>query len=697
MTDLTEMPRFESSVLHTQLLAGAKQVGGVYHLDYHNAWVSTDDKWKVDAGGIAQHSFLLATVMPLGAAADPEDEEVLLLRVDDTCQLPRQNELVEVREFTMRQMLTDGTLTVDALTQQEMQRSGLSCRILGTFYQTDLPIGRSLLDFGADIDNLYSASRYRVYKPSPSALAIIASYPQNTEDEVRAASEPDLLEIGTVRYASTRRRARDHNENHVPVNVRVADFIEMKTAVFGMTRMGKSNTMKTLAVATYRHSKRIGEPIGQLLFDPQGEYANANSQDDDTALAQLGDEVIIYRFGADPDTLLDANVRPLQINFYDTAQIDAAQEIIGSVLAGTASGAYIDNFVGAELAQPQPGADGTVNFSRRNRASRARLCFHALLGKAGFSCPANYRFTASMKKDLAERFNTAMQQQAADGSGKPSGAVAVTIEQRGQISVRGVDAVQLLLDWLMDEKEGGDSGATEWLADQSIDAVLALYTPTGNRLGWRWLSRLRTFHSTKATEDYADHIHNDLVAGRLVIVDLSRGTDQVLQLLSERVINHLLARATERFTSGRPPHRIQIVIEEAHRLFDRRAYDADSPNPYVRLAKEAAKFRMGLIYATQEVTAVAPAVLANTSNWIVAHLNNADEIRTLSKYYDFKSFEGAILSSEDRGFVRIKTRSGKYIVPVQVAKFDRAMINAARADAKLAPLPPRQRHEGEGL
>jgi len=186
------------------------------------------------------------------------------------------------------------------------------------------------------------------------------------------------------------------------------------------------------------------------------------------------------------------------------------------------------------------------------------------------------------------------------------------------------------------------------------------------------------------------------VAGRLVIVDLSRGTEQVLQLLSERIINQLLSRATERFTSGQVPHRMQIVIEEAHRLFDRKAYDADSPNPYVRLAKEAAKFRIGLIYATQEVTAVAPAVLANTSNWIVAHLNNSDEIHTLSKYYDFKSFETAILSSEDRGFVRVKTRSGKYIVSVQVAKFDRDMINAARADAGLPLLQPRRGLTGGG-
>jgi hypothetical protein len=672
MTDLTHMARLDSSLLHTRLLAGARQVGGIYQLDFQHALISTDDKWKADAGGIPLHSFLLATVMPLGAVADREDEEVLLLRVDDTCQLPRQAELVEVREFAMRQMLTDGNLTIDVLTQQEMQRSGLKCRILGTFYQTDLADGQSFLDFGADIDNLYAASRYRVYKPTPAALAVVASYPQITEDELRAGTRPHLLDIGSVRYSSTRRRARDHGEHQVPVQVRVADFIEMKTAVFGMTRMGKSNTMKTLAVATYRHAKRIGEPIGQLLFDPQGEYANPNSQDDDTALAQLGGDVVIYRFGARAD---ETGVRPLQVNFYDPAQIDAAQEVIGNVLAGSASGEYINNFIGAELAEPQPGPDGQVNRSRANRAARARFCFYALLAKAGFQANNAHRFTTVMRQQLVQAFN-------ASGTG----FTIASAGGGGRVYVEGTEALQAVVDWLMEAKENDDADATNWLNDQSVDAVLALYAPTGSRLGWRWLRRLTPFHSPSAREDYADRIYTDLVAGHLVIVDLSRGTEQVLQLLSERVINYLLGKATDRFVSGAQLHRIQIVIEEAHRLFDRKAYDSASPNPYVRLAKEAAKFKIGLVYATQEVTAVAPAVLANTSNWIVAHLNNSDEIRTLSKYYDFKSFESDILSAEDRGFVRIKTRSGKYIVPVQVLKFDRTMINDARAEAGLPPL-----------
>ncbi|WP_176728354.1 ATP-binding protein [Planobispora rosea] len=662
-----------TSLLHDRLLSGARRIGGIYHLDFQYAQVSTDDKWKADAGGVPQHSYLLATVMPLDAPADPEDEEVLLLRVDDTCMLPRQTELIEVREFAMRQMLTGTDTTIDVLTQQEMQRSGFKCRILGTFYQTDLPNGKSILDFGADIDNLYAASRYRVYKPSPAALAAIASYPQMTEEEARKDISPDLLTIGSVRYSSTRRRARSHGEHLVPVEVRVGDFIEMKTAVFGMTRMGKSNTMKTLATATFRHAKRIGIPIGQLLFDPQGEYANPNVQDEGIALADLGPDVVIYRFGADPVNIPeDSDVEPLQINFYDPKQLSAAQEVIGSVLATATTGNYVTNFINAELVPPQP-----ATFSRRNRASRARFCFYALLGRAGFICPENYTFKTSMKRDLVEAMNR-----------DQSFSFEVTIPKGGEAEVRGIDAVQATLDWLLEQREAGNQDATEWLSDQSIDAIIPVYQPTGVQQGWRWVRRANPFHNPTARSDYAMRVHQDLVKGRLVIVDLSRGTEQVLQLLSERIINYILGKATERFTENKTAHRMQIVIEEAHRLFDRKSYDADAPNPYVRLAKEAAKFKIGLIYATQEVTAVHPAILANTSNWIVAHLNNTQEINALSRYYDFKSFEQAILSAEDRGFVRLKTRSGKYVVPAQISLFDRNMINEARREAGLPPLPP---------
>ena len=90
------------------------------------------------------------------------------------------------------------------------------------------------------------------------------------------------------------------------------------------------------------------------------------------------------------------------------------------------------------------------------------------------------------------------------------------------------------------------------------------------------------------------------------------------------------------------------MIEEAHNLFSSEKYKNEL-DVWVRLAKEASKLKIGMLYATQEVTGVDHQVLANTKNWVVAHLNNSREVNELGKFYDFKAFGDAIISDEDIG------------------------------------------------
>lgn len=661
-----------------ELLQGARVVGGIYHLDFQRAIVLTNDVWKQQVQGLPNFSFLLATTIREDAPVETEDEEIILLRIEGIANLPHQSELVATRLDAMREAMQQGRSArdvVDPLTQGEMQWSGLDCRVLGTFYD-DMVTNRPYVAWGADMDNLYSAARYFVYRPGPEALSFVASYPEHTPADLESGLEPHRIRIGSVRYSSTRRRARLAGTLDIPVLVRVEDFISMKTAVFGMTRAGKSNTVKMIGTAVFEHSRRHDTAIGQLIFDPAGEYANPNQQDQ-TALALLGDQwVTVYRFGARTG---EPGVRPLQINFYDESQRTAAREVLGTALADNNSG-YIARFLAAELDDPDPGLyPGQGDLMRAQaHASRGRLAFYALLAKAMFPLPQRWAgVTASMSRTLAERI-------------LHDHPTALTIE-RGFVRVRTIQGLRDVMEWLV--ANAGDHEVDEWSNVEQFQAVKAVYDLSKGGTGFARLRSIREFHSPYAGSDHCAEIYRELVAGRIVIVDLSRGSDRVTQTLSERIVNYLLEQANDRFRQGESARRIQVYVEEAHRLFDREDFNKKLTDPWVRLAKEAAKFEIGLVYATQEISSVEPRVLANTHNWVVAHLNSIREIRELANYYDFASFADATMRAEDRGYVRLKTLSGKYIVPIQVDRFSQGAIDHARI---AAGLPPVGRRSGAG-
>ncbi|GMV36939.1 MAG: hypothetical protein AMXMBFR61_14470 [Fimbriimonadales bacterium] len=663
-----------------RLLSDAAIVGGIYTMGYVECQVLTNDLWKKQAGGVPRHCFLLATAMVPGEAPDVEDEEVLLLRVIGPAPLPAEAELVQVREQAMREMVVArGTseamaspAILDVLTRNEIQFSGIRAKILGTFYESTHN-GRALLSFGSDVETYYSSSRYKVYKPFGASLAVIASYPEATEQEVSViqpgAPLPRRFQIGTVRYSSSSRRGRlgsgAPGGTAVPVSVNVEDFIALKTAVFGMTRMGKSNTMKTIATAVCEHAAITGQRIGQLLFDPAGEYANVNVQDQ-TALAKIGPEfVTIFRWGAGDS---DPGTRPLASNFFDDGNIEVTWKLI--TLHLQARGAdYIQSFLAADVIGPE-GAE--VSYSDLHRSRRRRCALYATLLKAGFRPPENLSAEIVVNKEVLEAVNSNLPSSRDD---------RFETNSRGSLRLTSAD-LPVFWDSLLAAREAG-AHLGDWI-DSGLDAILTVYRGSKGS-GYRVLQPLQIYHRPTSTGDYAEEVLQELKRGKIVIVDLSLGSETVLQFCSERIINHVVQDAARRFAQGEEADKIQIFIEEAHRLFNReRMKLKEEDDPYVRLAKEAAKFRIGLIYATQEVTTVDPLILSNTSNWIVTHLNNQEEVRELSKYYDFEDFADLTLRAEDVGFCRLKTRSGRYIIPVQIDLFDSARIDAAREAALAA-------------
>ena len=105
--------------------------------------------------------------------------------------------------------------------------------------------------------------------------------------------------------------------------------------------LGKSNSMKTIATAVCNYAAETGQAIGQLLFDPAGEYANVNVQDR-TALSQIGpDYVTIFRYGSDGS---EPGIRPLSTNFFRDDNIDVTWSIVTSYLRARKDAVYVRHF-----------------------------------------------------------------------------------------------------------------------------------------------------------------------------------------------------------------------------------------------------------------------------------------------------------------------------------------------------------------
>ena len=647
-----------STPLASLINSGCRAVGGIYRLDYSRAVVLTDDWRKSQAGGVPHGAFLLAAAgLQSEAGFALDDEELILLRVSGTASLPNESDLVQTRLAVVRDAGDSGKgfdEVTDELTRNELQQSAFDCDVIGTFY---IDRNETKIQFGSDIDNVVSSARYQVFLPSPEVLSWIASYPEPAGD--------DLLTLGAVRFASTRRRARESGTDNAAVHVHIGDFVSRKTAVFGMTRTGKSNTIKTLVTAIATQAVNSGTLVGQLIFDPQGEYANVNEQDQ-TGLRLLGDEnrVRIYRMGAGSS---DPQVLPLAMNFFDMENFNAVVEFVASALMSSSSAhlANIKNFTAINWAAPDQSSRGDLITWQR-----AVLGLYGLLYECGIRAAAFSGGTLQFSWEDSE-----FQAFDAQHSGMVTG-------RSGRYSVSTPQAAhQVFLHmaanggWDQRSQNSG-GGDTPFKFVGSFNSFVS---------GKATIRHLREFHSAASNQRVETLIWEDMQAGRLAIVDLAHGSGEVSKTISEGVVNFLLAQANERFRSGDPSVPFQIVVEEAHNLFERGAKDV-AGNPWVRLSKEAAKYQIGLVYATQEVSSVDQRILSNTSNWLVAHLNSDNETRELSHYYDFKTWAESIRRVEDQGFVRMKTYSGKYIVPVQVAKFDHAMINQAREAAGLDPV-----------
>ena len=645
-----------------QLEAG-EYVGRPFHINFERALVLMADSWKEKAKGIPQGSLLLAYY-----ENEETVSEALLLRVVAQAKLPTDDDVIRsMVEYYKDDLKTSGKKTqLDTFTRYEFSFSGVDCRILGAFYKDS----SDRLQFGADVENYYSANNYSVLKPSPKTLEMIVNIRDGS-----VTGKPTDIRIGRVRFSSSRRF--QEKEVEVPVYVSPGDFLGKRTALFGMTRTGKSNTVKKIIEATVLMSKKAiseiakadlkkpetyldpleksGVPryaVGQIIFDINGEYANPNLQDEGTAIYE------IYKADTSRYSVVEKpGFKVMRVNFYN--DVLAGFELVRSHLA-LEPGDYVQSFRAVDLASPLDKNDKSAQ-TRHARKQAAYLC---CLYRAGFPVPKDFKikFEGNAELNLLVK------------SGGLDPSKGVTVEEATNWWLKIWDEY----DQHSHFSKYRTSKGREW-ADEDLKAILTFLArkkrsaDTPSLSGYTKIREIIGLHTSTVDKPFTVEILESLRSGKIVIADLSQGDPEVQRLYSERICGQIFSDAMDRFISQKPNNFIQFYFEEAHNLFPKKD-DKDLSQIYNRIAKEGAKLNLGLIYATQEVSSISSNILKNTQNWFIAHLNNEDETREIRKYYDYADFTEALSrfsASIDKGFVRMKSYSNPFVVPVQIDRFSK--------------------------
>lgn len=601
-------------------------VGHLYDLNYDTTNVLVNDHFKNSVSGIPHGCFLMAIYTNKVAGNKTEG---ILLRVIGTADIPQKKEIIEsITDAHIAKKESKRDIEPDPYTKAFYQWNGLSCRVLGTFFfDSD-----KNLYFGTDMENFIGAHNYKVYKPQKEQLDIIIN--ENVEikaDELRE-------QFGKLRYSSS--KSYDEKGKYAPeVYLRTNDIIARRSAFFGMTRMGKSNTIKIIisAIEKLNKNKTQNEKIGQIVFDINGEYTFSNEQDKGSIYEKFKDNVVRFSTSL-KKAQQHSDVRAVQYNFYKDETLEESFNLLCDELSLIKTADYFKDFRSIDM------FDESDDRELKSAKDRKRAIYKCILYRASFEQKPDYKikfYRFTLKNSTQDKEDKEIN--------KPHDGITIkdACKYFENLDFNGVD--------------------DKYKQDKQYQALLKVFQAKSVS-GYRALMDLKHLHSLQGGNDYKKEIDTALRNGKIVLVDLSTASSQTQEKYIERLCQYIFGNSMEKFTNEETPDFIQMYFEEAHNIFPKD--DKDLKNIYNRLAKEGAKLKIGISYSTQEVSSIAPSILKNTQNWFVSHLNNKDEIKTLEKYYDFADFSQSIIRNSDVGFARVKLFSNNFIIPVQIDKFE---------------------------
>lgn len=626
--------------------AGVRQdyrfIGYVLDLGYDTAKIITSDPYKIAVGGIPRGSFLILALDERDDQGNPIQTGLpthfTLLRVKSVSSTPLSNQVQQTYFELHKKSMPE----LDIWTQAELQWGALECDVIGMFYPN--PHDNNLVEFSGDVNNVVSAHKYKVFSPDKNLLDLILNGLVNKNNQQHLGLfRPTECQIGLT------------NNIYPEINISIEDFKGRRTAMFGKTRLGKSNVVKVLADAIINTSATT-KSVGQLIFDINGEYANDNPQDGNKSLASAHpNDCVVYALNP-----RNASFKELKLNFAE--QPESALPIIKSFLdRDNQTSNYIKSFANVIL----PSVNEVKSESDRGkkiRSIRKIQMYWAILKKAGFNLDESKLVNLNLSANQIAHFNPGLKKDLREAI--YSGNVPNPPSNLNEL----VKEFSLLASFIQSNSTSPLlMGSSEPLFDQDAEALLNFLNPsTGS--GPQILSSYRHYHSPNAG-DFIHEIIQLLNDGKTVILDLGNAAEDVRNYFSDMLSKAVFASQEDKFVSNAlGDHFIQLYFEEAHNLFPNN--NKDNTTVYHRFAKEGAKFHIGMVYSTQSPSTISQELLVQTENFFVGHLASTNEANALSKLqHTFSGLEEDIKKSRTPGYMRILTNSHRFVIPVQVKKF----------------------------
>ena len=629
---LNKEEALEEAKLHDQ----RRFVGYVLEIGYGEITIITCDPFKVNVGGIPRNSLLIMCPSSFESNGVPIVPHFTLLRVLDAAPTPLSTEVQQTYFELQKKSMPE----LDVFTQSELQWGALKTGVLGMFYPH--PEKVDAVEFSGDLNNFVSAHKYRVYAPDDALLDLVTN---------SMVHDDNRFLIGKLRLTECRLPLPDKKLPDVDVYLSTNDFMGTRTAMFGKTRLGKSNVVKLIAQSLIETTS-VTNNVGQLVFDINGEYANDNPQDDSSSLKSgYPERCEVYALTKKQST----DSKPLRLNFYENPE--SSHKIIATLLkeAGKDTSIYISSFLSVDI--PSIESIKELPPDEEKRAKRKILMYWAILHHAGY--PANIgKLKGLMGVD--PQFNQ---------------GVRCSIYGVGSISqcptVNSLDALveefERCAEADRDTKLKSTSGKDLFDADDR--AILGFLRPVSlTSAGPKIIQAFRKYHDPNAG-DFVEEIIKLLDNGKTVIIDLGNAPPEVTNYFSVYLSKAIFHNQVDKFSNDKlGNHYLQLYFEEAHNIFPSR--EQDEVDIYRRIAKEGAKFNIGMVYSTQSPTTINKDLLAQTENFFVAHLSSQDEVNALARVNTaYESLKDDILRARTVGYIRMLTRSHRFVVSMQALKF----------------------------